>query len=87
MEQEAKKEDQREQVRRDAERFKSFGPKDSLGQMAAAYIEVDDLLKAARERIAELEAALRDEMQWDMGGVPENEWKRRALEAERLLAS
>jgi hypothetical protein len=27
-------------------------------------------------------AALRDEMKWDMGGVPEPEWKRRAQAAE-----
>lgn len=31
-------------------------------------------------------AALKDEMKWDMGGVPENEWKRRAEAAEARLA-
>src|SRR5689334_6055599 len=35
------------------------------------------LLRQAADEIEVLRIALREEMAWDMGGVPENEWMRR----------
>jgi hypothetical protein len=43
----------------------------ALAALAALVAERDEAL-----------AALKDEMAWDMGGVPENEWMARAVAAE-----
>lgn len=53
----------------------------------------DDRITELQARLVAVEAerdealaALKDEMQWDMGGVPENEWMRRAIAAEARVA-
>lgn len=60
---------------------------DYRGGMAAECLAVLDALERAEARTIELESALKEEMAWDMGGVPENECKRRAENAEAELAA
>jgi hypothetical protein len=54
----------------------------TLPLLAEALLVALDRLAVVEARVGELEAALKDEMKWDMGGVPEPEWKRRAVAAE-----